>query len=507
MTVPALLEENHHLKAKLAEHAALVAELTLRNQVLAAEKADLLRRMFGAKSERMDPRQYHLALASALADHALAAAEPPEVKAPSAPAKRRGGGRRPVPANLPVERIVLDLPEEKKAGLVQIREEITQEIDYRPSQFIRREYVRPVYADPSGRQAPIVAELPARTIPQASVGPGLLAHLVVAKYVDHLPLYRQEQMAARVGIDLPRQKLCRWTEGAALLLKTIHDQLRERIVGGRYLQADETPVKVLDPDRPGAARASWLWTYHGPEVQALVFDFHLSRGRDSPREFIPEDWKGILQTDGYELYRALCAERPGIVHAGCMAHARRKWVEAMDAGGETVAGILADLARLYQIEAEARAQKLTPAARALLRQSRAVILLDTLRQKLERARDEALPQSRIGVAAHYALARWPALTRYAQPDCGHVEIDNNPTENCIRPTALGKKNWLFIGHPEAGWKSAVLYSVLGTCKLLKVNPEDYLTWVLPKLAAATNHSAASGLLPHDYAALVKEPGA
>lgn len=215
----------------------------------------------------------------------------------------------------------------------------------------------------------------------------------------------------------------------------------------------------------------------------------------------------MLQTDGYELYRALCAERPNVVHAGCMAHARRKWVEAVDAGGDTVSAVLGELALLYRIEAEARERKLSFGDRAQLRRHRSEIVLGRLRQKLEAARAAALPQSRIGLAADYALSRWNALTRFAQPDYGHVEIDNNPIENCVRPTALGKRNWLFIGHPDAGWKSAVLYSVLGTCKLLKVNPTHYLAWVLPRLAAATNRDAQRGLLPHDYAAAVKELGA
>jgi transposase len=469
---------------------------------------DLLRRLFGPASEKVDPQQLELAYEAVRDDETIAAVEapePPEPKPlPEGKSPRRGGGRRPAPQHLPVERVILDVPAAEREGCVRIREEVTEEIDYVPSRFIRRHYVRPVYARADKTTAPLIAVLPARVLPQSGVGVGLLAHVVVARYTDHLPFYRQEQIYARAGVEVARQKLSRWAEQVALLLQGLHGQLRQRILESGYCQADETPVKVLDAERPGAARDAWLWTYHAPHAQVIVFDFHESRGRDGPRAFIPEHWQGVLQTDGYELYRALCAERPRIVHAGCLAHARRKWIEATDGGGEVVAAVLADFATLYRVEAEARERKLSAAERAQLRQRRSELVLARLRQKMERARESALPQSRIGLAAHYALARWEVLTRYIQPGYGHVEIDNNPVENGIRPTALGKRNWLFIGHPDAGWKSAVLYSLLGTCKLLGVNPEHYLTWVLPQLAASTNHAAARGLLPHDYAATVKE---
>lgn len=279
-----------------------------------------------------------------------------------------------------------------------------------------------------------MAALPARVIPQSGAGVGLLSHVVVARFTDHLPYYRQEQIYARAGVELSRQKLGRWAEHVALLLQGLQGRLRERILQSGYCQADETPVDVIDAERPGAARAAWLWTYHAPQVPAVVFDFRLSRGRDGPREFIPENWQGVLQTDGYGLYRALCAERPGIVHAGCLAHARRKWVEAIEGGGATVAGVLADFAALYRVEAEARAGQLPPAARAQLRKNRSELVLARLHQKLEVARANALPQSRVGLAAAYALSRWPALSRFAEPAYGHLEIDNNPVENCIRPS-------------------------------------------------------------------------
>ncbi len=486
----------------------LVRELesALHLERLARERAesklrDLLRRLFGPSSEKLDPNQYRLALEQVEADQVLVAeVQPPAASAAVTTRKRPGGGRRPAPDHLPIERIEIDLPEEQKAGLIRIREEITEELDYEPSRFIRRHFVRPVYAHPEKAHAPVVAPLPVRVLPQAAVGPGLLAHVLVSKYLDHLPLHRQEKIAARVGVELPRQKLCRWVEGAAHLLRTVHGQLATRILASGYVQVDETPIRVLDPDRGGHAAQAYLWPYLAPTANAIVFDFNLSRGRDSPEKFFPDDWGGVLQSDGYELYASFARRRPQIVHAGCMAHLRRHLVEALDGGGEDVAVLLAEIGVLYRLEKDARERALDAPARAALREAHAQPILARLERRFEQVRREVLPQSALGKAAAYALNHWPALCRYARPGFGHVLIDNNSIERGIRPTKLGAKNWIFIGHPDAGWRSAVIYSVIGTCQLLGVNPQRYLAWVLPKLAAATTRTAVN-LLPHDFAAL------
>lgn len=484
-----------------------VLEGALNAERLARERAefkvaDLLRRLYGPKADKVDPAQLALLTGQLQADDALARTPPLIATPPSLPAelKRKGGGRRPAPAHLPIERIVLDLSDEEKTGLVCIREEITEELDYRPSQFIRRHYVRPLYADPTKTQAPVMAPLPVRVLPQASVGPGLLAHLLVSKYVDHLPLARQEKIAARVGVALPRQKLGRWVEGSALLLRTIHDQLQQRIRDSGYVQADETPIKLLDPDRGGKAAQAYLWAYHAPDAQAIAFDFSTSRGRESPDRFFPEDWQGDLQSDGYDLYAALARARPGVTRFGCMAHARRKLSDALKAGDTAAASLLIAIGKLYRLERQASERGDTHAQRACLRHAHARPILRQLQRELRMLQQAVLPRSKLGEAVGYMCNQWPELARYAKADNGHIHIDNNPVERGIRPTKLGLKNWLFIGHPSAGWRSAVIYSVLGTCQLLKLNPQHYLEWVLPKLAVATT-STATGLLPHDYAAL------
>jgi len=512
---PAVLRtENRRLAARVSELevelAATKREYQLKLAATEAKLQDLVRRLFGRSSEKIDPKQHLLALECVLADQTIAETAQPEA-APSPEAtlvkpRAKRGARRPIPANLPVERVVHDLPEDKKRDpntgepLVKIREEITEEIDYRPSRFVRVVHVVPVFASPDKTCAPVQACLD-RVIPGSGVGTGLLTHLVVSKYQDHLPLYRIEQIAARQGVILDRSKMSRWVEQVALMLTGLITPLRQRLLDSRYVQCDETPVKVLDPERPGAARQAWLWVCHAPTARIILFDFDLTRKQDVALNLFPPDWQGVAQTDGYQVYENLVDQRKGMIALRCWAHARRKWVEAVDNGGPAVAQILALIARLYQVEAETRGQPF--AQREALRISRSQILLSQLKTRMSEVQAHALPASKLGEACAYTLSRWTELARYAEPGYGHVEIDNNPIENGIRPSALGKKNWLFVGHPDAGWKTATLYSILGTCKLLKLNPEAYLNWVLPKLASGTNHSA--GLLPHDYLELIKEP--
>lgn len=490
------------LRAELAEQKTQLEMARWEKQGLLAEISRLKRDYFGPRSEKMDPQQCQLALDCALADIDV---EEAEQVLPVAPVEPRRQSRRRLPRELPVKITIIDLPEDQKAGLVKIREEVTEQIERQPAQHFIHRIVRYVYAHPHKAHAPVVAPLPAQVLPQSTLGTSVIAHAVVDKYVDHLPLYRQAQIAERAGVTLEPQKLARGVEAAAHLLITVRDQLADRIRESGYVQADETPVNVLDDARPGRARPAWLWAYHGHTARATVFDFNRSRGRDSPASFFPAGWTGVLQTDGWETYASLIKDRPGVTHLACWAHARRYVRRAVEVGdtSEGVIALLADVQRLYQVEREAKDRGLNHAERGELRDSRCPMILHRLHQRLRQESLTALPKSELGKACTYALGRWTELTRYAQPGRGHVEIDNNWVENGIRPTALGRKNWLFVGHPDAGWIAGVIYSVVGTCKLLRLDPEAYLNWVLPQLAAATNHTAA-GLLPHDYAATVKE---
>lgn len=494
MSSAGLHQENLKLRKELEA-------LQWEHKVLQAKFDDLKRRHFGPSSERVDSGQFGLALDGVREDEAIAESTPQEPKVVAQHVARKGGGRRPAPENLPIERVVIDVPEAERVGMEKIREDVTEEIDYRPSQFIRRQIVRPVYASKAKDVAPVQALAPKRAIAGSRVGTGLIAHVLVSRFCDHLPYYRLEQIAARQGVALERQKMCFWMEHAAVLLKTVYDQLREEVLKSGYVQVDETPISVLDPDKEGASRKGWLWAYHAPNAGALIFDFNMSRGQESPRAFFGSDWSGVVQTDGYAVYPALFAANSKVEHAGCMAHARRMWVRAMEAGDVDAVALLAEIQKLYQLEAQWK--QLGPQERSAQRELKSVKHLANLNLLCQKALTQALPASATGKAASYMLERWPALELFAKPGKGQLLIDNNPVERGIRPTALGRKNWLFIGHPDAGWKTAVLYSVIGSCRLAKINPYDYIVWALEHLAAA-NSTTIRAVTPLAYKA-VKEP--
>jgi len=493
-----------------AELVERVRVLVNENEELKQQNEDLKKRLFGSTSEKLDPKKLKLAAEAVQEDEEIAAEPPPEPKTAKQPrmGPHKGGGRKPVPRDLPVVEVIIDLPEDQKVcpktgvSLVKINEIVTEEIEWVPGHYVRKRYIRYVYAHPQKLFGPINPPLPPRLLPGSGVGSGYLAHLIIAKFVDHSPFYQQEQIAARSGVEIDRHKMGRWSAEVAEQMKPLYRALKAELIQGRYLQGDETHVDVLDPERPGAARKAWLWTYYGPEnpAQAVVFEFHLSRGEDSPKQFLPADWQGVFQSDGYIVYESIRKARPGIIPAKCWAHARRKWVEAIKGGGQTVLDLLAQIQKLYRIERAARDLGLTGVKREELRRNRGVeIILDELKKQMIAAQAGTLPQSRIYKAAEYALNRWEALTLYAKPGFGHVLIDTNPTERNIRPVAMGRRAWLFIGHPDAGEKSAIFYSIFATCRMNKVQPEAYLQWLFPKLASATNHTVAK-LLPHHYAA-------
>jgi transposase len=485
---------------------ALQSELkisNLRNARLEYKMRDLLRRIYDTKSEKLNPAQR---LLFGILDEAPIA--PPVTSAASnnqrtsKPAKKRGGGRRPKPENLPVRRRLIDLPAEQKAGLVKIREEITEQIEYQPSRFYRLQLVRPVYAHPKKAHAPVIAALPPQVIPQAGVGPGFIAHVLTAKYVDHLPLYRQERIDARGGVWIGRQARCRYVEAAAHLLITIRAQLIERILGSRYVQVDETFTKLIDPDRRGRSRDAYLWGYHAPDEKAVVFEFSPTRSAAIVYDFFPEKWAGIVQTDGAAMYPRVFKHRPNIIHVECMAHLRRYVLDAIKSDEREALPLLRDISELYRLERVAKDRQLTAEQRGYFRHAKAKPVLKRLQAKFLELKRTAPPTGNLREAVTYATNRWRQLVRYAKAGFGHVHIDNNRMEDKFRPTKVGLRNYLFIGHPAAGWRSAVVYTVVANCKLVGVNPENYIAWVLPKLAAATNKTA-TGLLPHDYALLTE----
>lgn len=492
----------HHEPSELSELRELVAalqgtlaEVKTENQLLRQKLEYFIKRYFGGtKNESLDPKQLELLPAGFEALSAPAALTDEAKPASTRSTLVTRPARQPLPAHLEIERVVLE-PEEvqqQPAGWRRLGEEVTEELDWKPAKFIKRLYIRPKYANVDRI---VIAPLPARLIEKGLPGAGLLTQVIVSKYEDHLPLYRQEKIyRERHGVNLPRQTMSGWVEAAADWLGPIYREMKAGLVGRDYLQADETPIRYLDPDVKGKSQSGWLWTYSAPQGD-VIFEWQISRSRAGPREFL-KSFRGKLQTDGYSVYESLARERGDeLTLIGCWAHARRGFHEAL---GESrlAAWLVGQIGQLYAIEKHLREQKAGPQLRAALRVWRSRPILQRLRRALELVRRRVLPKSLLGQAIDYTLGRWEALTRYVAD--GRLEIDNNLCENAIRPTAVGKKNFLFIGHPDAGQRSAVLYSVLGSCRRHGINPAEYLHDVFERLPKAKT-SEVKSLTPAAWA--------
>jgi transposase len=467
------------LLRKLEEMSARVVALEMENRLLRQKLDQYIRHYFGGqRNEGLDKNQLELLLQGLPNVIVL---PPPESKTTAA---TRNGTAHPVRRMLAEDRLethetVIE-PEEVKAqpeGWKKISEERTSQLDWVAPKIIKRVLIRPRYVK-AERFA--IAPLPPQPIEQGMVGPGLLAQILVSKYEYHQPLYRQEKMfRQQFGVDLSRKTMGCWVEQAAELLKPVYRSIREDLVRGSYLQADETPIRFLDPDVKGKSQQGYLWAYSRPGGDVL-FEWRVSRSRAGPEEFL-KNFHGKLQTDGYSAYESLAKARGDLTLIGCWAHARRGFHEAL---GETrlAAWFVGQIGQLYVVEKQLREQKAKPRLRAAKRlwQSRPVLV--RLHRAMELIRRRTLPQGLLAKAIDYTLKRWSALIQFVQD--GNLEIDNNLCENSIRPSALGKKNFLFIGHPEAGERSAVIYTLLGSCRRHGVNPFDYLKDLFTRLPTA-----------------------
>jgi transposase len=483
------------------ENGALRDELA----VLKWQLEKLRRQVFGpGRGEKLDRLQLLLKLQEVEAALAAKAEAPRQAVSYErrAPAPEKRAAPAELYAKLPVSETVVIEPEAVKAepeAFERIGEERTFEVEITPPQLTKREIIRPKYKAKADRaEPPVVAPAPARAVPGGYASAGLLAWVCVSKYLDHLPLYRQEQMLARWGAAIPRASLCEWVRIAADWLGPIYRQMHEDLLAGDYLQADETPIKCHDPDAgKGAVSQGYLWLISRPGGD-VVFDWKLSR-RHGELTGLVADFKGVLQADGYEAYDAHAAKHPEVIRVGCWAHARRKFAEAQAEDPKAVRVASKLIGRLYRLErawddADAQAKRgRDPAVRAGLR---AVHFARTLRWLHAFAlvlRSKHRPKSGLGQAAGYLLGQWAALERHVEH--GQTRLDNNLVENAVRPTAVGKKNWLFVGHPGAGQRSAILYSVIVSCLRHGKEPLAYLRDVLSRLPSMTNQADFGPLLP------------
>jgi transposase len=296
-----------------------------------------------------------------------------------------------------------------------------------------------------------------------------------------------------LGVNFPKSTLGDWVTQGANWLQPLVREMKRELLAGDYVQVDKTPVRVQDPDVKGRCATGWLWVLSDPQGD-VVFQFHPGRGKEYALELLG-GFKGYLQRDGYGVYGSLARDNPGLIPVGCWSHVRRKFIEAVDPQREQAMPILNEIRKLYLVERHARDEGLEPPQRHQLRKQTSESLLPGLRCMVEQARQRVLPESPLGKAARYCINEWPALTRYLED--GRLELDNNLTENAIRPSAIGKKNWLFIGHPQAGWRSAVLYSIVVSCQRRGLDTWNDLRDVLARLPNMKQSEIAS-VLPANW---------
>ena len=393
--------------------------------------------------------------------------------------------------HLPREVIVIE-PGEDTTLLKKIGEQVTETLDYRPAKLTVIRRVRPKYVDPKQEdRGVIIGLLPARAIEKGMAEPGLLSHVVIEKYVDHMPLYRQVQRFTRQGITMAESTLGDWIGATADLLGPLYEALKREALAGGYLQADETPIPVQSPQKNGTTHRGYYWVYHAPLSDLVVMEYQQGRGHEGPKAFLG-GYQGALQSDGYGVYDEF-DRWPGITAYGCWAHARRYFHDALTNAPERAEHVLAEIRQLYGVERVLRERGATPEERSRLRQEQAVPVLNRLKGYLEA--NPGLPKSPWGKAVAYSLSRWKKLSRYVEE--GRIEIDNNLVENAIRPIALGRKNYLFAGSHAAAQRAAVIYSMLATCKKHGVNPEIWLSDVLGRIASHPM-KRVDELLPHHW---------
>jgi transposase len=483
-TLPAELSELRELIVTLQAALALSRQ---ENSLLRQKIDALVRRVFGSSSEQVDRKQLELLLQ--LAASATPAEPVPVAAKPAVKVQSRKARAPRLPEHLPVIEEVIE-PEPVKQQPEQWRcigQEVSEQLDFEPARFLRRRIIRKKYVSRTEVDAPpVIAPLPERLLDRSLPAPGLLAHILVSKYCDHLPLYRQEQIyTQRHQVQISRQSLARWVELAADWLKPIYEQIRTGVMAGGYVQVDETPIDYLEPGN-GKTRQGYLWTGSRPGGD-VFFHWETSRATACLANVVTATFTGTIQCDGYAAYRAFANGRgQTITLAGCWAHVRRKFYEARESSPRLAGWWLNQIQQLYRIEARLREHRAGPSLRAAVRASESRPVIKRIERALVKlkASGRQLPQSPLGSAIDYALGQWRTLEVYLGD--GRVEIDNNLVENAIRPTAIGKKNWLFIGEADAGQRSAIVYTLIECCRRRGLNPFAYLRDVLTRLPNMTN---------------------
>jgi len=449
----------------------------LRQEVayLKEELAQLKRMIFGSKRERFiaaDPTQQSLfdtTTAQAVSQQQTVTYQRDK------PEKKGNAKRLLLPDHLPRKEYILE-PEGIDTEIsIRIGEKISEVLEYTPGKLYVTKTVRPVYKLTD--ESLVVADLPTQVIPNGNAGASLLAYLLVSKFIDHLPFYRQVQIFKRDGMKISESTISGWFRKTCELLLPLYELMTAQIKQADYIQADESPIPVLSNQKPGSTHKGYQWVFLLPKQKMVIFEYHQSREKIVAQQVL-KDFKGCLQTDGYSGYEQI-GKQAGITHIGCMAHARRKFEAALDNDQKLAGTAMEMFQQLYAIERKIREQDMDLKQTFQIRQQEAIPILDKLKEFLEENYPNVLPKSSIGKAFTYSLNQWKHLVRYTEN--GNWQIDNNHVENKIRPLALGRKNYLFAGSHQAAQQAAMMYSFFGTCTINGINPLEWLTKTLRKL--------------------------
>ena len=408
--------------------------------------------------------------------------------------------RMVLPSHLEREELIIDPPGDLSNYQI-IGEEITEVLVLLPASFKVKRIIRRKWALKSNHSSDskgvLIAPIPSRTVKRGLFDESLLAYLLISKYVDHLPLYRQKKIFEREGIHIPPSTLTDNTAAACEVLRPLYHALKRELLANLYLQADETGIKVLESEKKGACHLGYYWVYHAPMDGIVVFDYRQGRGQAGPKEML-SDFTGVLQSDGYGVYQALFNKSEKVNQLYCMAHIRRKFDEAVNYDKQRASYAVESIGELYGIEKHIReaSPPLSESEIVALRRKQATPILDQIKAWLLAEYPKVLPQSPIGKAIAYALPLWDKMYGYTLH--GHLLIDNNEVENAIRPVALGRKNYLFTGTHHTAQNAAMVYSLFATCKKHEVNPQLWLIDVLHKLNDPHYEGKFSDLLPHRW---------
>ena len=464
-----------------------------------------LRARYGPRRERVNENQLFLFAVALVSAGREAPREPagsagPEQEVPSGASKRKGHGRQRLPKSFERQRVVHDLAEGQRrcpqcqGDLKHIGEEVSERLEYVPASLVVIEEACQKYACPKGCTV-VTAGKPSAPIEKGLPGPGLLAHVAVSKYGDHLPLHRQEAIFGRQGVELPRQTMADWMRACADLVSPLYELMKQRVLGSKAIQTDDTPVPVLDPDLPHT-RTGRIWTYVGDGAHPYtVYDYTPTRSRAGPEEFL-KAFRGYLQADAYSGYDHFYEEpERGIDEVACWAHARRRFFEAQSSDLMRSTVMLAYIRLLYDVEREAREQQLKGEARRALRQKKSKPILEDIHAYLQHEQPHVLPKSPEGEAIAYTLSNWKALIRYGED--GDLEIDNTGAERSLRSVAVGRKNWMFYGSDNGGRTAAVLSSFIATSKRLGLDPFAYLRDLFGRIGSHPQSRLAE-LLPDQW---------